>query len=178
MPESKKTGIVIDFNPSKGWGFIEQDDPAGSTLFVRWANIEAEGLGRAVLLINQRVTYRVGVDDRGRPCAMEVAAPDGEAPLQRDPGKRAKGVSGRITYYNNTRHIGYITPKGGGMTVYFQQEDLFVGIRARNDLLGMSVIFDTAPGKGGPKALNIRSWDNNIAKIRQHQPAHDVIGPG
>jgi len=162
MPESKKTGKVIVFNPSTGWGFIEEDDPAGSTIFVRWTNIESEGVGRAVLHPKQRVTYRVGVDDRGRPFAMEVAAPDGEAPLQRDPGKRAKGVSGRITKYNIVRHIGFITPNGGGMTVYFRQQDLFIGIRARSDLLGMSVIFDSTPGKEGPKALNIRSWNNGL----------------
>ena len=63
------TGTVKWFNSNKGFGFIVPDD-GGEDLFVHHSEIKTEGY--ASLDEGQKVEFRVGQGEKGRPCATNV----------------------------------------------------------------------------------------------------------
>ena len=63
-----KTGTVIWFNDSKGFGFISPED-GGKDLFVHMSNIIMEGF--KTLKDGQVVDYEAGTSERG-PIAINV----------------------------------------------------------------------------------------------------------
>jgi CspA family cold shock protein len=67
MPE----GTVKFFNETKGFGFITPDD-GGSDAFVHISAVEAAGLG--TLSTDQRVSYELQPDRRGRESAANLKA--------------------------------------------------------------------------------------------------------
>jgi CspA family cold shock protein len=67
MPE----GTVKFFNETKGFGFITPDD-GGSDAFVRISAVEQAGLG--TLSSDQRVSYELQPDRRGRESAANLKA--------------------------------------------------------------------------------------------------------
>jgi CspA family cold shock protein len=62
MSEERYEGIVIWFDPSKGFGFVSQDDQE-EDIFIHWSNIQVEGF--KTVKPNQRVTYELGKNHRG-----------------------------------------------------------------------------------------------------------------
>lgn len=67
------TGTVKFFNLDKGYGFIAPDG-GGTDAFVHISAVEAAGLG--TLTENQRVTYELEQDRRGKMAACNLAAAD------------------------------------------------------------------------------------------------------
>ena len=63
------TGTVKFFNHDKGYGFIQPEDGSGDA-FVHISAVEAAGMG--TLDKDQRVTYEMENDRRGRASAVNV----------------------------------------------------------------------------------------------------------
>lgn len=63
------TGTVKFFNPDKGFGFIAPDN-GGNDAFVHISAVERSGM--ATLNQNQRVTYELEEDRRGKMAAVNL----------------------------------------------------------------------------------------------------------
>ena len=63
------TGTVKFFNETKGYGFIQPDD-GGTDSFVHITDVERAGL--STLNRDQKVTYDVEQDDRGKSRAVNI----------------------------------------------------------------------------------------------------------
>jgi CspA family cold shock protein len=63
------TGTVKFFNETKGYGFIAPDD-GGQDSFVHISDVEKCGL--RTLATNQKVTYEVETDERGKSRAVNL----------------------------------------------------------------------------------------------------------
>lgn len=70
-PEPRKPkcskGSVKMFNADKGYGFIET---GGRSIFFHLS--ECDELDTAYIPVGQRVSYEVGADKMGKPCAVNV----------------------------------------------------------------------------------------------------------
>jgi len=67
------TGTVKFFNTDKGYGFIAPD-AGGQDAFVHISAVERAGLG--TLNQNQRVSYELETDRRGKTSAVNLQAQD------------------------------------------------------------------------------------------------------
>lgn len=67
-------GTVKFFNEQKGFGFI-QPEGGGADSFVHISDVERSGM--STLTENQRVSYDVEQDDRGKMKATNLKAADG-----------------------------------------------------------------------------------------------------
>ena len=65
------TGTVKWFNSQKGFGFIQPDN-GGSDAFVHISAVERAGM--STLNENQRVSYEVETDNRGKQSATNLSA--------------------------------------------------------------------------------------------------------
>jgi len=65
------TGTVKFFNPDKGYGFIAPEDGSGDA-FVHISAVERAGLG--TLERDQRVSYELEKDNRGKTSAVNLQA--------------------------------------------------------------------------------------------------------
>ena len=63
------TGTVKFFNADKGYGFIQPED-GGTDAFVHISAVERAGL--STLNKEQRVTYELETDNRGRTSAINI----------------------------------------------------------------------------------------------------------
>ena len=73
------TGTVKFFNESKGYGFIAPDG-GGNDAFVHISAVENSGM--RTLRENQRVSYELEQDRRGKMAAVNLKAADDAAPDQ------------------------------------------------------------------------------------------------
>ena len=64
------TGTVKWFNETKGYGFIQPDD-GGKDVFVHISAVERAGM--STLNKEQRVTYELETDSRGRTSAVNLS---------------------------------------------------------------------------------------------------------
>lgn len=64
------TGTVKFFNETKGYGFIAPDD-GGTDSFVHITDVEKGGL--RTLSTNQKVSYEVETDERGKSRAVNIS---------------------------------------------------------------------------------------------------------
>lgn len=64
------TGTVKFFNSDKGYGFIQPED-GGSDAFVHISAVERAGM--STLNKEQRVTYELETDSRGRTSAVNLS---------------------------------------------------------------------------------------------------------
>lgn len=72
MSEDKNIGVVIWFDPRKGFGFIswEKDGVKQKDLFAHWSDIAMEGF--KTLYKDQKVSFGLGVNRNGDPKATEI----------------------------------------------------------------------------------------------------------
>ena len=83
-------GTVKFFNENKGYGFI-QPDQGGQDAFVHISSVERSGM--QTLRENQRVSYDLEEDRRGKMAAVNLKAADdaaGEAPAAQDEAPEAE----------------------------------------------------------------------------------------
>jgi CspA family cold shock protein len=77
-------GTVKFFNENKGYGFIQPDE-GGQDAFVHISSVERSGM--RTLRENQRITYELEQDRRGKMAAVNLKSADGaagEAPAAED----------------------------------------------------------------------------------------------
>jgi CspA family cold shock protein len=81
------TGTVKFFNESKGYGFIAPDG-GGNDAFVHISALEQSGM--RTLRENQRVSYELQEDRRGKMAATNVQSADDVAPTGSEPADEAE----------------------------------------------------------------------------------------
>jgi CspA family cold shock protein len=64
------TGTVKFFNTDKGYGFIQPESGGGSDAFVHISAVQAAGM--TTLDRDQRVTYELETDQRGKTSAVNL----------------------------------------------------------------------------------------------------------
>ena len=137
-------GTVKWYEPAKGYGFASPDG-GGPEVFVHSSAIVTGG----VVTAGQRVAFLVSEGDRG-PQADHLI------PLGGDPGQAAAadGADGTVSWYDEGKGFGFVTPDSGG-------EDVFVHVRALADGLtwlteGDRVTYDVVQGDKGPQARDLQ----------------------
>lgn len=80
-------GTVKFFNESKGYGFIQPDD-GGNDAFVHISAVERAGMRS--LRQDQRVSYDLEDDRRGKTSAVNLQSVDGPAPAAQEQTDRAE----------------------------------------------------------------------------------------
>ena len=138
-------GTVAWYEPAKGYGFVTPDG-GGAEIFVHSSAI----VGGGVISEGQRVAFLV-VDGEKGPQADHLL------PLGAEAAQRAAasdGADGTVSWYDEDKGFGFVTPDSGG-------EDVFVHVRALAGGLtelseGDRVTYDVVEGEQGPQARNVR----------------------
>jgi len=147
------------YEPSKGYGFARPDG-GGAEVFVHSSAIVTGG----VLAEGQRVAFLVTEGERG-PQAEHVI------PLGAGAGAPSDGADGTVSWFDEGKGFGFITPDSGG-------EDVFVHARALAEGLtwlveGDRVAYDVVQGDKGPQARDlvlVRSAAPEDAKAAPAKP--------
>jgi CspA family cold shock protein len=136
-------GTMAWYEPSKGYGFARPDD-GGAEVFVHSSAIVTGG----VLAEGQRVAFLVTEGERGLQAEHVVPlGPGAGAPAASD------SADGTVSWYDEDKGFGFITPDGGG-------DDVFVHARALTEGLtwlteGDRVAYDVVQGDRGPQARDV-----------------------
>jgi CspA family cold shock protein len=80
-------GIVKFFNENKGYGFIQPDD-GGQDAFVHISAVERAGF--RTLRQNQRVSYDLNQDQRGKTSAVNLRSADETAEIEQPANDEAE----------------------------------------------------------------------------------------
>ena len=90
----KLSGTVKNWNPERGWGFVNPDIP-GNAVFMHRADIIGEpGVERPQLFTRQRISYNLGSGREGKPRATNIMNFDGSRVGEGEPLYRAPTTQG------------------------------------------------------------------------------------
>ena len=136
-------GTTAWYEPGKGYGFARPDD-GGPEVFVHSSSIVTGG----VVTGGQRVAFLVAQGERG--LQAEHLLPLGAAASQ---PAAADGADGTVSWYDEGKGFGFVTPDSGG-------EDVFVHVRALVEGLtwlaeGDRVTYDVVQSDRGPQARDL-----------------------
>jgi CspA family cold shock protein len=136
-------GTVAWYEPAKGYGFATPDG-GGAEVFVHSSAIVAGG----VVTAGQRVAFLVAEGEKGLQAEHVL-------PLGPGAGLAAAGdgADGTVTWYDEGKGFGFITPDAGG-------DDVFVHVRALAEGLtwlteGDRVTYEVVQGDKGPQARDL-----------------------
>lgn len=136
-------GTIAWYEPAKGYGFATPDD-GGPEVFVHSSAIVTGG----VVSAGQRVAFLLAEGERGMQAEHLL-------PLRPGAGQPATsdGADGTVTWYDEGKGFGFVTPDSGG-------EDVFVHVRALAEGLtwlaeGDRVAYDVVQGDKGPQARDL-----------------------
>lgn len=136
-------GTIAWYEPGKGYGFATPDG-GGSEIFVHSSAIATGG----VVSAGQRVAFLIAEGERG-PQAEHVI------PLGARAGQpaAADGADGTVSWYDEGKGFGFVTPDSGG-------EDVFVHVRALAEGLTWlterdRVTYEVVHGDKGPQARDL-----------------------
>jgi CspA family cold shock protein len=146
VSESARVGVlgsIAWYEPGKGYGFATPDG-GGPEVFVHSSAI----VTGCVVTAGQRVAFLVGEGERGP--QAENLIPLGEAagaPAATD------GADGTVSWYDEDKGFGFVTPDGGG-------DDVFVHVRALTEGLtwlteGDRVAYEVVQSDKGPQARSL-----------------------
>jgi CspA family cold shock protein len=141
------------YEPGKGYGFARPDG-GGAEVFVHSSAIVTGG----VLSEGQRVAFLVVEGERG--LQAEHVVPLGAAAGQ---AAATDAADGTVSWYDEGKGFGFITPDSGG-------DDVFVHVRALAEGLtglaeGDRVAYDVIRGDKGPQARDLRVVRGAVAAV-------------
>jgi cold shock protein len=138
-----RLGTVVWYEPSKGYGFVEPDG-GGSQIFVHSSAIVTGG----VVSEGQRVAFLVGDGERG-PQAEHLL------PLASGVGGPAAGdgADGTVSWYDEGKGFGFVTPDSGGDDVFVHARALGEGLTSLSE--GDRVAYEVVRGDKGPQARGV-----------------------
>jgi CspA family cold shock protein len=131
------------YEPGKGYGFATPDG-GGPEVFVHSSAIVTGG----VVAAGQRVAFLVGAGERG-PQAEHVV------PLGAGAGTpaAADGADGTVSWYDEGKGFGFITPDAGGPDVFVHVKALAEGLTWLAE--GDRVSYEVVHGDKGPQARDL-----------------------
>ncbi len=136
-------GTIAWYEPGKGYGFATPDG-GGPEVFVHSSAIVAGG----VVFAGQRVAFLIAEGERGLHAEHVL-------PLGAGAGQPAAldGADGTVSWYDEGKGFGFVTPDAGG-------EDVFVHVRALAEGLtwltdGDRVTYEVVHGDKGPQARDL-----------------------
>ncbi len=138
-------GTVAWYEPAKGYGFITPDG-GGVEIFVHSSAI----VGGGVLSEEQRVAFLV-VDGEKGPQADHLL-PLGAQAAQQTPA--SDGADGTVSWYDDGKGFGFITPESGGPDVFVHVRELADGLPELGE--GDRVTYDVVVSEKGPQARDVR----------------------
>jgi cold shock protein len=138
-------GTVAWYEPSKGYGFITPDG-GGAQVFVHSSAI----VGGGVVSEGQRVAFLV-VDGEKGPQADHLLPLGAQAAQQ---AVASDGADGTVSWYDEDKRFGFITPESGGQDVFVHVRALTGGLTELHE--GDRVMYDTVAGERGPQAREVR----------------------
>lgn len=150
-------GTVVWYEPSKGYGFVAPDD-GGPQIFLHSSGIVTGGaVGEG-----QRVAFLVVPGERGPQAEhlLPLAAGSG--------GPAADGADGTVTWYDEGKGFGFVTPDAGGDDVFVHARALGHGLTWLSE--GDRVSFDVVESDRGPQARDVRLVGSSPA-ARAPEPA-------
>jgi CspA family cold shock protein len=133
------TGTVKWFNPTKGFGFITQDD-GGADLFVHRREVREPFDG--ILTEGDKVSFEETMTPRG--AAASNVMREGIA------SNRAAGLKGTVRRFSPEKGYGFIT-LDGGQDVFVHRDHIRGGTLREGD----RVALDTIDTQKGPAARNV-----------------------
>jgi CspA family cold shock protein len=136
-------GTVAWYEPAKGYGFATPDG-GGPEVFVHSSALVTGG----VVSAGQRVAFLIAEGERG--LQAEHVLPLGAGAGQ---PAAADGADGTVSWYDEGKGFGFVTPDSGG-------EDVFVHVRALAEGLtwlteGDRVTYEVVSGDKGPQARDL-----------------------
>jgi cold shock protein len=136
-------GTVAWYEPGKGYGFATPDD-GGPEVFVHSSAIVTGG----VVTAGQRVAFLVTEAERG-PQAEHVV------PLDPSAGRPAPGdgADGTVSWYDEDKGFGFVTPDAGGPDVFVHARALAEGLTWLTE--GDRVAYEVVQGDRGPQARDL-----------------------
>ncbi len=147
-------GTVSWYEPGKGYGFVTPDG-GGAEIFVHSSAI----VGGGVVSEGQRVAFLV-VDGEKGPQAEHLLPLGAQAAQQ---AVASDGADGTVSWYDEDKGFGFITPESGG-------PDVFVHVRALADGLpelgeGDRVTYDIVVSEKGPQARDVRLARSSAPRV-------------
>jgi CspA family cold shock protein len=132
------------YEPGKGYGFATPDG-GGPEVFVHSSAIVTGG----IVTEGQRVAFLVGEGERG-PQAQHVVplGPSAQPPVVAD------GADGTVSWYDEGKGFGFVTPDGGGEDVFVHVRALAAGVTGLAE--GDRVAYEVVRGDKGPQARDLR----------------------
>jgi CspA family cold shock protein len=147
-------GTVAWYEPGKGYGFAQPDD-GGPEIFVHSSAIVTGG----VVTAGQRVAFLVVRGERGQQAEHLLPLGSGAGPAAGPPAQvagadGADGADGTVSWYDEGKGFGFVTPDAGG-------EDVFVHVTALTEGLtwlaeGDRVTYEVVQGDRGPQARDLQ----------------------
>ena len=137
-------GTVKWYEPAKGYGFATPDG-GSSEVFVHSSAIVTGG----VVTAGQRVAFLITEGERG-PQAEHLI------PLGTAAGERAAadGADGTVSWYDEGKGFGFVTPDSGGEDVFVHVRALGAGLTRLSE--GDRVSYEVVAGDKGPQARDLR----------------------
>ena len=136
-------GTVSWYEPGKGYGFASPDG-GGPEVFVHSSAIVTGG----VVTAGQRVAFVIGEGERG---------PQAEHVIPLDVGAGAPagfdGADGTVSWYDEGKGFGFITPDSGGADVFVHVRALAEGLTWLTE--GDRVMYDVVQSDKGPQARDL-----------------------
>lgn len=139
-------GTVAWYEPAKGYGFVTPDD-GGAEIFVHSSAI----VGGGVVSEGQRVAFLVVAGEKG-PQADHLLPLGTQA--QPAAASSADGADGTVSWYDDAKGFGFITPESGGPDVFVHARELAGGLAELRE--GDRVTYDVVAGEKGPQARDVR----------------------
>jgi CspA family cold shock protein len=136
-------GTMAWYEPGKGYGFATPDG-GGTEVFVHSSAI----VGGGVVAAGQRVAFLVVEGERGLQAEHVL-------PLGADAGRPAAvdGADGTVSWYDEGKGFGFVTPDAGGPDVFVHVRALAEGLTWLTE--GDRVTYEVVAGDKGPQARDL-----------------------